>query len=86
MKVSITKDVYRHHTNENFKCVVVKFEPTDAFYENRMDWLPRFEEIQEIIRNFAKLDREYIGILIHLLKEISNELDTQIDLKQFFKR
>jgi hypothetical protein len=70
MEVRITKDVRKHHTNQDFRCVVVKFTENDAFFPERLDWLPRFDDLQKIIETFVKCDKKYKEELRKMIKSI----------------
>jgi hypothetical protein len=85
MIVTTTKRVLHHHTNDNFNCVVVKFEPRDAINLQRMDWLPSFDDLGKIIKAFVKLDRTYVTPIENMLYEAKEELETQQSLGRWKK-
>lgn len=50
MKIRITKHTYSHHTNQEYKCVIVSFEPTDTSFFSKEDWMPKDDEVLAIVR------------------------------------
>lgn len=52
MRIILTDNVRNHKFNDSYKCVVVKFEPSvDAHFSvERLDWLPKDDEILALTR------------------------------------
>jgi len=70
MKVNITKDVFSHHTNPEFNVVIVHFEPQDQnYFPDRHNWIPRWYQLEEIIKAFIKCEPEYAQELIGIIKD-----------------
>lgn len=85
MIVKITKNVYRHHTNDEFNVVLVKFEPCDSFFKERMDWIPRFEDLAQIVKGFIRLDQNYANELLGIVKEEIIKSRRETNLNEFLK-
>jgi hypothetical protein len=69
MKVIITSDVRRHNRNKHYPCLLVVFGPNDAFDPDRLNWMPRFQDLEKIIREMCKLDPGFVGVLEGVIQE-----------------
>jgi len=59
VKVTITTNV-SHRVNRAYPCVLVQFEPSDDHYfPNSHNWMPKHEEIIEIIDAMIKADPDF---------------------------
>jgi hypothetical protein len=69
LEVIITSDIRRHNRKGNYPCLLVVFGPDDAFDSDRLNWMPRFQDLEKIIREMCKLDPGFVGVLEGVIQE-----------------
>jgi hypothetical protein len=49
MRIEVTSKVVSHHTNPDYNCLLVQFEPGDKHYHQfRKNWMPKDQEVFNI--------------------------------------
>jgi len=49
MRIEVTSKVASHHTNPDYNCLLVQFEPGDKHYHQfRKNWMPKDQEVFDI--------------------------------------
>jgi len=56
VKIVITNKVMSHHTNNDYNCVLVQFEPGDSHFKPiRQNWMPKDSEVLELLEAMMNL-------------------------------
>lgn len=71
MRIEIRSEGVTHRHDRNYPCVLVQFEPGDSHYHpEKANWMPRNQEIINLIRVLCKINPLFRGKLLQELRRL----------------